>query len=320
MKISIVIPTYNDECNLNECLSAISKSSYKPYEVIVVDDASTDRTKEVVNRFGHQYIRLKNNSGQAVARNTGAKTATGDMLFFIDSDIKIRDNTIEKIVQAYKNPEIVFYQGIPSKTPLNKGFGPELAALKCYYAIYKIRNASFVYSLVFSIRKAAFDEIGGFDERFKPPGCGEEFELGHRLRKKYILHTDPELLVDHNCRNILQRAYVLYKRSFVWAELFLKTTKFEKTIASIKESLGGLSGLLSVLFLICSVLHIFFFYLLILFFIIHVTCYVDFYLFLLKEKGAFFALKSILPNMLWSIMQVLGGIKYYVKKALRLAA
>src|SRR3989344_1360477 len=103
MKISIIIPTYNDKDNLEKCLSAILNSSYKPYEVIVIDDASTDNSNEVVDKFGYKYIRLEKNSGQATARNAGVKIAKGDILFFIDSDVGIRKDTIAKVAKAYED-------------------------------------------------------------------------------------------------------------------------------------------------------------------------------------------------------------------------
>ena len=220
MEISVIVPTYNDREDLEKCLSAISKSSYKPYEVIVVDDASIKQMKDIVDKYNFKYKRLRNNSGQATARNVGAKLARGNILFFIDSNVVIRKNTIEKVAKAYKrNPNFNIYQGIASKIPVNKGFGPKLFALKWYFELSKIRKASFVYSHVFSIKKDVFNEVGGFNERFKPPGGGEEFDLGHRLRKKYIVHTDPKLLVEHKFQNILPRTLTLYRRSYVYASL-----------------------------------------------------------------------------------------------------
>jgi len=314
MKISIIIPTYNDKDNLEKCLSAILNSSYKPYEVIVIDDASTDNSKEVVDKFGYKYIRLEKNSGQATARNAGVKIAKGDILFFIDSDVGIRKDTIAKVAKAYEDPKIKVYQGIASKTPLNKGFGPELMALRWYYLLHKIREASFVYSHVFSIRKSIFDEIGGFNESFKHPGAGEEFEIGHRLRKKYLIYTDPELLVEHRFQNILPRAHTLYKRAYIWASLFSKTKRFEKTNASLKEALIGGFDILVIISIILSIFDPLFFYPFIFFLVIQTILNSGFYFFLLREKGMSFMLKSIIPNMLWSIVQILGAVDFYIKR------
>lgn len=314
MKISIIIPTYNDQENLKKTLSAILNSNYKPYEVIVVDDASTDKTKEEIEKIGFKYIKLEKNSGQATARNTGAKIAKGDILFFIDSDIMIKKDTLEQIDKAYKNPEIMVYQGVTSKKPLNKGFGPELMALKWYHTLSKERKASFVYSHVFSIRKEVFNEFGGFNQKFRPPGAGEEFDLGIRLRKKYILHTDPQLIVEQGFPGILRRAYYLYKRAYVWASLFSKTKKFEKTNATLKEALIGIFDILTIIFLVLSIFNTLFLYPFISFFLIQTILNSSFYLFILKEKGLLFLFRSISPTVLWSIAQIFGATNYYIKK------
>jgi len=319
MKISIIIPTYNDEKNLETCLSAISESAHKPYEVIVVDDASTDYTREVVNKFGYTYTRLELNRGQATARNVGAHVAKGEILFFIDSDVRIRKNTIGKVAEAYKNPQIQIYQGIASKTPLNKGFGPELLALKWYYMMHTVRRASYLHTHVFSIRRKIFLEIGGFNERFRPPGGGEDFELGHRLRKRYVIHTDPTLLVEHVFQGIIPRARSLYRRSYVWASLFSQTARFEKTNASLREALIGIIDILAMLSLVLWPIGRVYFFLFILLIATQTILNRGFYWFLLNEAGFIFLVRSIVPTMLWSIVQILGATDFYIRKTLGMA-
>ena len=308
--ISVIIPTYNDRTSLRKCLAAIASSSHTPHEVIVIDDASTDQSEDVVSPFGFRYIRLEKNGGQAVARNTGAKMASGDILFFVDSDVRIQSDTVEKVARAYLDPQVTVYQGLASKTPLNtdEGFGPQLLALRWYYLLRHIKEASFTYSHVLSIRKSAFDSVGGFNESFKPPGGGEEFDLGVRLREHYILHTDPELTVDHHFQKIWPRTKVVFQRAYVWASILMDSGKFETTVATLKESLIGLFSLLIVLTAPLGLINPALLGVPALFFCAHIILNTEFYSLLYQEKGAVFLVKSVFPNMLWTVSQTLGGL------------
>ena len=153
MKISVIIPTYNDSLNLEACLDAVFSSQFKDFEVLVVDDASEDDTKEIASRFPCRYIRLVANRGPAAARNAGARYSKAELLFFVDSNVVIKEDTLAKVANAYDDPEIMVYQGLASKKSLKKGFGSELLALKWYHILHDIKEASFVYSHLFSIRK-----------------------------------------------------------------------------------------------------------------------------------------------------------------------
>lgn len=86
-RISVVVPTFNRANYLPECLDSIFAQTYPPFEVIVVDDESTDETEDVVRRYGSRvrYI-YQRNAGEAGARNTGMLAATGEWVAFLDSD------------------------------------------------------------------------------------------------------------------------------------------------------------------------------------------------------------------------------------------
>lgn len=310
--ISIIIPTYNDNECLQRCLGSIRDSSCKPLEVIVVDDGSAEPVAHIVASYGYRCIRLDINSGQATARNVGASVAHGDILFFIDSDVAVRRDTISKVTEAHKRNDVSVFQGIPSKTSLNSGFGPELLSAKMHYMLKDCTQASYVHSHIFSIKKCVFEEVGGFDTRFRPPGCGEEFDLGHRLRKKYLIHTDPELVADQKGVSVLCRTRVLYHRAYSWASLFSKNRRFEKTNASFSEALHGICSIAAAVCLLVSFFYSIFLFLAALFFLFNLALSMGFYRFLLREKGVVFMLRSILPNMLWAIAAAAGGLCYFI--------
>ncbi|NMC04739.1 MAG: radical SAM protein [Candidatus Lokiarchaeota archaeon] len=169
---------------------------------------------------------------------------------------------------------------------------------------------------MFSIRKRLFDEIGGFNESFKPPGFGDEFELGERLRKKHVIHVDPTLLVDHKFQGIMARTRSLYHRSYAWARILARTGRFEKANASSKEAIIGAVDILMLITIPAFVLHPLFIIVPATLFLIQAVLNRQFYTFLRMEKGIGFAIRSVIPTMTWSIAQVLGGMHYLIKHAL----
>ena len=102
-KISVIVPVYNVEKWLNMCIDSILAQSYKNLEIILVNDGSTDKSKDICDSYSKKDNRVRvlniKNSGQSVARNIGLKEAKGDYILFIDSDDYISDNSIiEKFI------------------------------------------------------------------------------------------------------------------------------------------------------------------------------------------------------------------------------
>lgn len=101
--ISVMIPVYNREAYIEECLLSILQQSYQDFEIILMDDGSTDRTREICNRFAETDSRIHlfclNHNGVAVARNKALEIAKGEYLFFIDSDDAIHPLLLENLVE-----------------------------------------------------------------------------------------------------------------------------------------------------------------------------------------------------------------------------
>ena len=112
--ISIIIPVYNRGKQIGACLESILNQSYKNYEVIIVNDGSTDNTREVIDSYRERFginlsLHDQNNQGPQVARNQGAKYSHGEFLLFCDGDIILNSRMLEKMHNALKsNPEAAF--------------------------------------------------------------------------------------------------------------------------------------------------------------------------------------------------------------------
>ena len=117
MKFSIIVPVYNVEKYLEKCLKSIQNQTYDNFEVIIVNDGSTDLSKEIINVFeeDHRFKGFyKENGGLSDARNYGIKYTTGDFLLFIDSDDYIDKNLLKKlnyIIEKY-NPDLIKFNFI----------------------------------------------------------------------------------------------------------------------------------------------------------------------------------------------------------------
>ena len=101
--ISVIIPVYNVENYLEECLKSVQNQTYTNIEVLLVDDGSTDNSKQICERYCQEdsrfYLISQTNQGQSVARNTGVVASTGEFIAFIDSDDIILPNYLETLMQ-----------------------------------------------------------------------------------------------------------------------------------------------------------------------------------------------------------------------------
>jgi len=108
MRFSIVIPVYNVEKYIEECIESILNQTYQAFEIILVDDGSTDRSGEICDRYVEKYCdKIKvihnKNQGQLKTRSCGIKNATGDVLLIVDSDDCIRENSLEILADIFEN-------------------------------------------------------------------------------------------------------------------------------------------------------------------------------------------------------------------------
>lgn len=108
MKISIVIPAYNAANSLKKAIDSCMQQTLKPYQIIVVNDASTDDTDNLATEYNEVLvITLNENSGPSKARNTGWNAATGDIVAFLDADDSWKENKLELISEIFANNDNV---------------------------------------------------------------------------------------------------------------------------------------------------------------------------------------------------------------------
>jgi glycosyltransferase involved in cell wall biosynthesis len=174
--LSFIVPAYNEEVELPATIESIRAAAHKieNYEIIVVDDASTDRTANVARDAGVEVVAI-NRRQIAAARNAGANTARGDILFFVDADTRISRAHVAGAVEALN----AGYAGGSARV-VTDGTIPlwGRVLMKTFCAIYFANNLG-AGAFLFTTRKN-FQKIGGFDEELY---IGEEVYFSLALRK-----------------------------------------------------------------------------------------------------------------------------------------
>lgn len=196
--ISVIIPNRNGGRTIERCLEAAFLSEYAPFEVIVVDDCSDDRSVEIIRRFPCKLIVLEKHSGASRARNVGAQNSKGDILFFTDADCLLERNTLSAVNGAVAGSGThTVVGGTYTREPFDRGFFSLFQSIFINY--FETRNADspdYVATHAMAMRAGTFRESDGFSEDFLP--ILEDVEFSHRLRKKgYRLEIIPGILVRH---------------------------------------------------------------------------------------------------------------------------
>jgi glycosyltransferase involved in cell wall biosynthesis len=189
--ISVIIPCYNAADTLDECLEALGKNDLTNVEVIIVDDASTDNTAELIKKaesFDERilYIPKKKRSGPGAARNRGLILATCPYLFFLDADIVLPDQAIHWIRETfdiYSHQEQV--AGVLGTYSEKVPFGNFSTNFKNLYTCYLYHMTDtfspFIHTPMFAVKKELLKREGGFDPEMTR---AEDFKLGTVLGSK----------------------------------------------------------------------------------------------------------------------------------------
>jgi len=224
--ISVIIPVYNGGEAFRRCLVSLAQASSQPLEVIVVADGDTDGSWQLAQDFGAKVIRVPTSGGPAKARNIGAKAASGDILFFVDADVEVHDNTIGKVATTFhQETELAALIGSYDDQPGAPNFLSQYKNLFHHYTHQTgSEDASTFWGACGAIRRDIFLAIGGFDESYRLP-CVEDIELGNRLKSKgYQIGLRKTIQVKHlKCWRTysLLRADIFY-RAIPWTAIILR--------------------------------------------------------------------------------------------------
>lgn len=218
-KVSIIIPVYNGEKTLQQCLSSVLNQTYKNYEVIVVDNNSTDKTRDIIEELQAENEKLiyifESYRGRASARNAGIKKADGEIIAITDSDCIVPKNWIEELVKP------IIYENETATT------GTEEDLIKNYwtkniqransrFVKLRLKNnyASNIDAKNFAIKTSIIKKIM-FDSNIK---ALEDFEFYLRLKRIAKIRFVPSIKVGHCHPSSLQELVRTNFQRAYWAK------------------------------------------------------------------------------------------------------
>jgi len=178
--ISVIIPAYNAAPTLAKCLTALTSQTSPPGEIVVVDDGSTDATRQVAEGFGVKVIANSRGKGAGGARNSGAAAAAGKVLAFTDSDCVPPANWLENIAAALNEPETLGVAGGYCRH-VGESFIGWFAFLELRLRRRDFpRHVATAVSNNFAVRAEAFHQAGGFPEKFSG-ATAEDLMLSYQI-------------------------------------------------------------------------------------------------------------------------------------------
>ncbi len=200
--VSVIIPTYNRGAIIEKSIRSVLNQTYKDFELIIVDDGSSDNTREVVEAIGDERIKYhyQQNAGASAARNAGIMLAQYDYIAFQDSDDIWHEDKLEKQMNAFENAssrvgivyssytlhapngDTVEYPDDEMKKSMRSGF---------IFPYLLIRNMIGTPTML--IKKEVFEKVGMFDTSLR---SFEDYELALRICKEYHAQIVDEVLVD----------------------------------------------------------------------------------------------------------------------------
>lgn len=222
--LSVIIPVYNGTSTLTECLRAVFDSRFRDFEVIVVDDASTDGSAGAGRSFPCTVFSLQFNAGPGPARNAGAARSTGELLFFLDADVIIGPDTLGDIVRemAARADQDAMFGSYAKHTPA-PGFITAYKNLLHHFTHQtSLETASTFCGGFGAVRRDVFFSAGGFDARWR---YLEDIELGYRLNSAgYRIRLSKPLQMIHLKRYTLAALIRsdIFGRAVPWTRLMLE--------------------------------------------------------------------------------------------------
>ncbi len=224
--LSIIIPAYNEEKNIENCIRLLLKQDYPDLKIIVVDDGSTDNTCNISKRLSREFANLtyikKKNRGKAAALNTGLKIIDTELFGFIDADTHLSDNTLKNMVRYIHGnvvSTIAFIKPHTTKSAIERIQRIEYM-LSSFTRKLMCSLKSLYYTPGFAIYKTdVVKELGGFDEN----NITEDLEIGLRLKNAGY---DIENSAEDSAFTIVPKSFkTLFWQRMRWYRGYIYNTK-----------------------------------------------------------------------------------------------
>lgn len=234
MKISLIIPAYNEEKYIKACLESVSRAilpNGQLAEIIVVDNASTDRTAEVAKNFPKVRVVSEKEKGLTKARARGLLESSGDIIAYIDGDTRVGIGWFQKIIDEFESDsELVCLSGPYRYYDLGRfdtllvKFYWNILALPIYFLLgYMVVGGNF------AAKKSALEAIGGFDKNIN--FYGEDTNIARRLHRHGKVKFSTSFPMETSARRF--RSEGLLRIAFTYALNFAGEVIFHRSLTKV---------------------------------------------------------------------------------------
>ena len=180
--LSVIVPVRDGAALLRETLPPLLAILPPGAELLVVDDGSRDGSGDVARGLGARVFRLEASRGPAAARNRGAAEARGDVLAFLDADVRVHADTLDRLLAPLADAGVAASFGSYDDSPPARSWVSLYKNLAHHFVHQRSRDeASTFWAACGAVRRVVFESAGGFDEGYRRPSI-EDVELGYRLR------------------------------------------------------------------------------------------------------------------------------------------
>ncbi len=221
-KVSVVVASYNGAVTLRTCLQSLIRLNYPDYEVILVDDGSTDTTPQIAAEFPTVRNIRQNNLGLSAARNTGIAAATGEIVAFTDSDCRADEDWLYYLVNEFLRSDFVGVGGHNFLPPEDSAVAAAVLVSPGgpAHVMLSDREAEHVPGCNMAFYKWALDQIKGFDPLYRK--AGDDVDLCWRLQELgYKIGFAASAFVWHYRRSTV-KAYLKQQAGYGEAEALLQ--------------------------------------------------------------------------------------------------
>ncbi|MGE0126738.1 MAG: glycosyltransferase family 2 protein [Blastocatellales bacterium] len=251
--LSVIVPVYNSTAYLKQCLFALAESQYDDFEVLVVDDGSTEPIEPLVASFGFKYLRIDGPGGPARARNRGAAQVNGHYLVFVDADVCVHPDALARFAAVFaSDAQAAAVIGSYDDSPAEQNFLSQYKNLFHHYVHHQSDgDVPTFWSGCGAMRRELFLAFGGFDEkRYRRPAI-EDIELG-----AWMSAAGHRIVLDSRIKGKHLKRWTLwgllktdiFDRGVPWTRLMLRSGAMANTLnvkpaQRLSVALVGLTGL-----------------------------------------------------------------------------
>jgi glycosyltransferase involved in cell wall biosynthesis len=309
-ELSIVVPVFNGASTLRACLDALLRATGPSREIIVVDDASKDNSVEIAIALGVRPIQFHANRGCTDARNEGANHARSPILVFVDCDVVVHPDALERIYRFFsENAEYTAIFGSYDARPGAPHFVSQYRNLLHHFTHQneKSKTETFWTGLG-AVRRSAFEHVGGFRREYGPI---EDVAFGLELAERgFRIALEPRLMGTHLKRWTLYSMIKtdIFDRAVPWSTMILNRRRFTNALnTSAAHKLSVIATMLCFLCLIMSLMFYQLIYVSAFCLLVMIATNLHIIRYYIKEKGLFFGI-GVIP--LHFIHQLCAGLGF----------